>query len=85
MPDVRQQVQEVFRQVFDDPELVLRDAMTADDVLGWDSLTHINLMVAIEKQFHIKFGTAEISRLKGDDQNVGNFLELIATKLRHTQ
>ena len=85
MHDVREQAQEVFRQVFDDPELVLRDEMTADDILGWDSLAHINLMVAIERQFHVKFGTAEISRLKGDDQNVGSFLELIQKKLQGTK
>ncbi len=37
MNDVRTQAQEVFRQVFDDPEIVLRDEMTADDIPGWDS------------------------------------------------
>jgi acyl carrier protein len=83
MSDVRQETQEVFRQVFDDPELVLSNEMTADDIMGWDSLAHINLMVAIEKRFRIKFGTAEISRLKGDDQNVGTFLQLIQKKLQH--
>jgi acyl carrier protein len=82
MSDVRQQAQQVFQEVFDDPELVLRDEMTADDILGWDSLAHINLMVAVEKRFRIKFGTAEISRLKGDDQNVGSFLAIIEKKLQ---
>ena len=66
MSDVRTQAQEVFRQVFDDPEIVLRDEMTADDIPGWDSLTHINLMVATEKRFKIKFATAEISKMKED-------------------
>ena len=81
MSDVRAQAQEVFRQVFDDPEIVLRDEMTADDVPGWDSLAHINLVVALERRFKIKFATAEISRLKEDGQNVGALLALIGKKL----
>src|SRR5580704_10699222 len=81
MSEVRTQAQEVFRQVFDDPEIVLRDEMTADDIPGWDSLTHINLMVATEKRFKVKFATAEISRLKEDGQNVGAFLALLDKKL----
>ena len=81
MSDVRAQAQEVFRQVFDDPQIVLEDTLTADDIAGWDSLTHINLMVATEKKFKIKFATAEISRLKEDGQNVGNFLALLEKKL----
>jgi acyl carrier protein len=84
MSDVREQAQEVFRQVFDDPEIVLRDDLTADDVPGWDSLTHINLMVATEKKFKIKFATAEISRLKEDGQNAGSLLALIEKKLNRT-
>ncbi len=80
MSDIRAETQEVFRQVFDDPEIVLRDEMTADDIPGWDSLTHINLMVAAEKRFKIKFATAEISRLKEPGQNVGTLLALIGKK-----
>jgi acyl carrier protein len=80
MSEVREQVQEVFRDVFDDPSLVLQDHMTASDVDGWDSLTHINLIVALERKLGIKFATAEISRLKDPGQNVGTFLALIATK-----
>ena len=81
MQDVRQQAQDVFREVFDDPDLVLADAMTAEDVPGWDSLAHINLIVAVERCFRIKFATAEISRLKEKGQNVGTFLAMIQKKL----
>ena len=84
MIDVRNEAQEVFRQVFDDPSIVLRDDMTADDIPGWDSLTHINLMVATEKRFKIKFATAEISRLKDEGQNVGTLLAVIGKKLART-
>ena len=48
MRDVRAELQEIFRQVFDDPTIVLRDDMTAADVEGWDSVTHIDLLIAIE-------------------------------------
>lgn len=81
MSDIKEQAQEVFRQVFDDPELQLREDMTSQDVPGWDSMTHINLMVATEKRFNIRFATAEIAKLKEPGQNVGALLALIRKKL----
>jgi acyl carrier protein len=81
MNDQRDRLQSIFRQVFNDPEIVLRDEMTANDVDGWDSLNHINLIVAVEKSLGIKFATAEISRLKEPGQNVGTFIRLIESKL----
>lgn len=81
MDDVRPQLQEVFRDVFDDPALVLRDEMTATDVEGWDSLAHINLIIAVECRLKIKFAMAEISRMKEPGQNIGSFLRLVEGKL----
>jgi acyl carrier protein len=81
MEEVRQEVQEIFRDVFEAPDLLLEDRMTAEDVDGWDSLRHINLMIAIEKRFKIKFATAEISRLKQDGANVASLMELVTRKL----
>ncbi len=81
MDDVRSQLQEVFRDVFDDPALVLRDEMTANDVEGWDSLAHINLIIAVERRLKIKFAMAEISRMKEPGQNIGSFLRLVEGKL----
>lgn len=83
--NLRDDVQEVFRAVFDDPTIVLRDEMTADDIDGWDSMNHINLIIAVERRFKLKFATAEISALKGNDQNVGTFLALIHKKLGATR
>jgi len=80
MEELRDRVQEVFREVFEDPSLILNDLMTAEDVVGWDSLAHINLVIAIEKRLGVKFATAEISRLKEDGSNVGTMLELVARK-----
>jgi len=81
MPDTRESLQAIFQDLFQDPALVLKDEMTADDIDGWDSLSHINLIIAVEKQFRIRFATAEISRMKDADQNVGSFLRLIEAKL----
>jgi acyl carrier protein len=80
MDTLHEEVQEVFRDVFDDDQLVLTEAATAADVDGWDSLNHVNLIIALEKRFGIKFANAEISRLKGDDQNVGSLVELVRRK-----
>jgi acyl carrier protein len=75
--DVRPQLTSIFRDVFDDPELELRDQMTAADVEEWDSLSHIRLIVSVEQAFNIQFSMAEIEELK----NVGEFVSLITRKL----
>ena len=67
----------IFRDIFDDDNLTLRPEMTAADVKEWDSFNHINLIVATEARFGIKFQTAEIESLR----NVGHFEELICKKL----
>jgi len=79
--DIRAELQEIFRQVFDDPTIVLKDDMTATDIEGWDSVTHIDLLIAVERALGIKFATAEMSRLKEPDQNIGSFIRLIESKL----
>lgn len=84
MAELRERVQEIFRDVFEDDDLILRDSMTAHDVDGWDSLAHINLIIAVESELGIRFAAAEISELKEPTQNVGTFLKLIEEKLRST-
>jgi acyl carrier protein len=63
----------VFVDVFDDDDISLSDETTADDIDGWDSLTHIRLMLSVERAFGMKFSATEIGRLK----NVGGLVELI--------
>jgi len=72
---------EVLRTVFGDESLTVTPASTADDVDGWDSMMHINVIIAVEKRFGVKFAAAEINGLKGEGQNVGTFLALLAKKL----
>ena len=81
MSDTREQLQNVFHAVFGDDDIVLRDEMTADDIDGWDSLAHVNLIIAVEKRFGIRFAAAEISNLKGEGQNIGTFQRMIESKL----
>lgn len=85
MSPVREKMQEVLRRVFDDDEIVVRDDMTATDIEGWDSLQHINVIVATERAFGIRFLTAEISRLKEPGQNIGQFLKLVESKVQSSQ
>lgn len=69
-------VQEVFQDVLDDEEIVLTDATTAEDIEEWDSLSHVQLVVAIEKELGIKFTSKEIMSW----QNVGDMVNCIASK-----
>ena len=75
--DIMARVQEVFRDELELDDLVLNEETTADDVEEWDSLSHIQLVVAIEKAFDIKFTSREI--LSWD--NVGDLVDSIEKKL----
>lgn len=72
------QLTEIFREVFDDDDLVVNPALTAADVEEWDSLNHIRLVLSIEKGFGLRFSAAEVGSLK----NVGEFVELIQSKAK---
>lgn len=76
--DVLIRMNEVFRVVFDEPEIEIRDDMTSADVELWDSLTHVNLIVALEKAFRIKFTTGEAGASLKD---IGQLRKLIEHKL----
>jgi acyl carrier protein len=66
----------IFRDVFDNDALVVTEGMTAADVPTWDSLSNINMIIAVEKAFGVKFSIKDVRNLK----NVGELLELIKRK-----
>jgi acyl carrier protein len=66
----------IFRDVFDNDALVVSEGMTAADVPTWDSLSNINMIIAVEKSFGVKFSIKDVRSLK----NVGELLELIKRK-----
>ncbi|MBG0776987.1 MAG: acyl carrier protein [Desulfovibrionaceae bacterium] len=71
--EIRKRLQAIFQEVFDDDELEIDDATSADDVDDWDSIMHITLMVAVEKEFGMQFNAEEIGKLSG----VGGLIDLI--------
>ena len=76
--DIYETLNDIFRDVFDDPSLAVTSQMSAKDVPEWDSFNHINIIVAAEQRFGVKFRTAEIDTLR----TVGEFADLIARKRR---
>lgn len=75
--EIYSQLTAIFHDLFDDDSLVLTPGVTAADVPEWDSFNHINLIVAIESRFKIKFLTAELEQL----HTVGHLADLIGQKL----
>jgi len=76
--DLKERLQKVFVTVFDNDAIELTPQLTADDVDEWDSLSHINLMLAIELEFGIEFDSSEIQ----DFANVGELMASIEEKTR---
>jgi acyl carrier protein len=74
---VIQNLTPIFQDVLDLPDLELESDSNAQNVEGWDSLAHVNLVVAIEKHYRIRFALGELQGLK----NVGEMADLIQKKL----
>lgn len=75
--EILKKVNAVFVDVLDDEKIVLTEATTANDVEEWDSLNHIQLVVAVEKKFGIRFASREIQSWK----NVGEMVNSISAKI----
>jgi acyl carrier protein len=75
--DILQQVNAIFIDILDNEAIALKDETTASDVEDWDSLTHIQLVVSIEKHFKCRFSSKEIQSWS----NVGEMVDCIAGKV----
>lgn len=75
---VKSRLTAVFRDVFDDDGIELSDNTTADDIEAWDSLEHITLISAVEKEFKMRFTMKEVSGMK----NVGEMMNIIAERAK---
>ncbi len=75
--EIYQRLNKVFQDVFDDEEINVNEETTANDIEDWDSLEHINLIVAVEKEFGIKFNMNEVTSMK----NVGEMVAIIEERV----
>ncbi len=75
--DIYARLTDIFRDVFDDDTLVINDETTSRDIEDWDSLEQINLLVAIENHFGIKFKLTDVSSL----ENVGAMVDLVSSMI----
>lgn len=71
-----EELQKIFREVFDDATLVITPETSAIDIEAWDSLSHLNLVMAMEREFDIQFDFEELNALR----NVGEMMTLIQKK-----
>jgi acyl carrier protein len=71
-----ERVNKVFREVFDDDSIVVKDETTANDIEDWDSLEHINLICALEEEFGMQFGMGEVTEM----HNVGEAVDIILAR-----
>jgi acyl carrier protein len=77
MDSLLEELQAIFRDVFDQPNLVITRESSASTVEDWDSLTHVNLVTTIEKRYKVKFALGELQDLK----DVGDLIDLLTKKL----
>lgn len=71
--EIFESLQKIFIDIFDDDDLIILDSTNSDEIEDWDSLNHINLVSAIEKEFNIKFALGELMALK----DVGAMVDLM--------
>nr|WP_296835408.1 acyl carrier protein [uncultured Marvinbryantia sp.] len=75
--NIYEKLTEIFRDIFDDDTIELQETTSSEDIDGWDSLEHINIVVAVEQTFSIKFTMDEVTGMK----NIGEMVDIIMSKL----
>lgn len=76
--EVYEKLNRVFQEVFDDESIIVKETTVSADIEEWDSLEHINLIVAVEKCFGIKFNIGEVTTMK----NVGVMVDIILERIK---
>ena len=76
--EVFEALDEVFQDEFDDESIHVTEVTVSDDIEDWDSLEHINLIVAIERRFNMKFTMGEVTGMK----NVGEMVDIILQRAK---
>jgi len=75
--DIYKSLEEIFQEVFDDEGISLTQETSAEDIPEWDSFNHVNIVVASEMRFGVRFRASELEELN----NVGDFVKLVQEKL----
>jgi acyl carrier protein len=78
MDEISAELTDIFRDVFGDDSLVVTRATRAADVAGWDSLTHVTLVLQVEREFGVRFSSREVAML----QNAGELQDLVNAQTR---
>ncbi len=75
--DIKAEIEKIFKTVLKADDFRIKDELTANDVDGWDSLTHISLINEVEKKFSVKFRLKDLNSLN----NIGNLIDITAGKI----
>lgn len=75
--NIRKKLNDVFIDIFDDENIIIDEKTSSEDIDGWDSLEHINLIVAVEQKFNIKFSMKDVISMN----NVGDMMNIISSKI----
>ncbi len=75
--EIYERLNKVFQDIFDDESITVNENTTSDDIEDWDSLEHINLVVAVEQEFGMKFNMNEVTTMK----NVGEMVDIILSRI----
>src|ERR1700728_4256966 len=80
-PQIYGRLAAIFQDVFDEDSITMTPELSAKDVNGWDSLTHIRLMLTVEKAFRVKFSTSEIGKM----ETVGDLVTIIKARIQDAE
>lgn len=76
--EIFENLNDVFRDVFDDESIIVDEKTTSEDIEEWDSLEHINLVAAVEQEFGMKFTMGQVVTMK----NVGEMADIIISQMK---